>query len=49
MQIVQQVRPVAESGAIAEDMMVQVWGERKGDRIVADVLVFGPLAGGTFE
>lgn len=48
-QIVQQVRPAADSGAIAEDMVVQVWGERRGERIVADVLVFGPLAGGALE
>ena len=47
--IIQEIRPVTDSGAIEEQMEVQVWGERRGDRIVADVLVFGLLAGGAFE
>jgi hypothetical protein len=26
-----------------------VWGERRGDRVVAEIVVFGPLAGGAFQ
>ena len=47
--IVQEVRPVTDSSQIEVQMEVQVWGERRGDRIVAEVLVFVPLAGGIFE
>lgn len=47
--IVQQIHPVTDSGQIEEKMEVQVWGERRGDRIVAEAVVFGPLAGGAFE
>jgi hypothetical protein len=47
--IVQEVRPVADGSQIAAQMEVQVWGERRGDRIVAEVVVFGPLAGGVFD
>ena len=47
--IMQEVRPVTDSSEIEEQMEVQVWGERRGDRIVATFVVFGPLAGGTFE
>lgn len=47
--IVQDVRPVADSGQIKPQMELQVWGERRGERIVADVVVFGPLAGGALQ
>ena len=47
--IMQEVRPVNDSGQIEAKMEVQVWGERRGDRIIATVVVFGPLAGGAFE
>lgn len=47
--ILQEIRPVTDSGQIEEKMEVQMWGERSGDRIVANVVVFGPLAGGAFE
>jgi hypothetical protein len=47
--IVQEIRPVKDSSQIEVQMEVQVWGERRGDRIVAGVLVFGPLGGGAFE
>ncbi|MCP4362362.1 MAG: hypothetical protein GY796_30520 [Chloroflexi bacterium] len=47
--IMQEIRPVADSSQIETQMEVQVWGERRGGRIVADIVVFGPLAGGAFE
>ncbi len=47
--IMQEIRPVTDSSQIETQMEVQVWGERRGDRIIADVVVFGPLAGGAFE
>ena len=47
--IVQEVQPVTDASQIEAQMEIQIWGERRGDRIVADVLVFGPLAGGAFE
>lgn len=47
--IVQEVRPATDASQIEEQMEVQVWGERRGDRIVAEVLVFSPLGGGAFE
>lgn len=31
------------------NLELEVWGERRGDRIVATVLVYGPLGGGAFE
>lgn len=47
---IKQELSLAESGDdIKEQMEIQVWGERRGDRIIADVLVFGPLGGGSFE
>lgn len=45
----QELVPVSNSSEIKEQMEVQVWGQHRGDRIVADVLVFGPLAGGAFD
>ncbi|MDJ0755422.1 MAG: hypothetical protein QNJ45_17995 [Ardenticatenaceae bacterium] len=47
--IQQQVRPANSADDIAEKMEMQVWGERRGDRIVATTIVFGPLAGGMFQ
>ncbi len=47
--ITQAVRPATDASQIETQMEVQVWGERRGDRIVADVLVFSPLGGGMFE
>lgn len=47
--ITQAVRPATDASQIETQMEVQVWGERRGDRIVADVLVFSPLGGGAFE
>jgi hypothetical protein len=47
--IVQEVQPVADSGEIQSQMELQVWGRRRGERIVADVVVFGPLAGGALQ
>jgi hypothetical protein len=47
--IVQELQPVTDAGQIEPQMEVQVWGERRGDRVVAEVLVFGPLGGGTIK
>ena len=47
--ITQEVRPVATTEELEPQMEVQVWGQRRGDRIVAEVVVFGPLGGGAFE
>ncbi|MCA9921354.1 MAG: hypothetical protein KC421_03225 [Anaerolineales bacterium] len=48
-EIVQQVRQIDSLDDLPDNAEIEVWGERSGDRIVADVLVFGPLAGGAFE
>ncbi|MEM7116002.1 MAG: hypothetical protein AAF614_26410 [Chloroflexota bacterium] len=47
--IEQQVRQVDSSDDIDVNSEVEVWGEKRGDRIVAEVLVFGPLGGGAFD
>ncbi len=47
--ITQEIRAVSSNDEIKKDMEIQVWGTQSGDRIVADVIVFGPLAGGQFE
>ncbi len=47
--ITQEIRPITDSSQIETQMEIQVWGERRGDRIVADIVVFGSLAGGAFE
>ena len=47
--IMQEIRPVTDSSQIQEQMEVEVWGERRGDRIVAEVVIFGPLGGTAFE
>lgn len=41
----QVVRPADSADAIEPQMEMQVWGERRGDRIIATVVVFGPLPG----
>ena len=48
-EIVQQVRPVESSDEITGNLELEIWGERRGDRIVATVIVYGPLGGGAFE
>jgi hypothetical protein len=48
-EIVQAIRQVESADEIGENTEIEVWGEQRGDRIFADVLVFGPLAGGAFE
>jgi len=47
--IMQEIRPVTDSNELQEKMEAEVWGRRSGDRITAEVVVFGPLAGGAFE
>ena len=48
-EVVQAVRQVDSPEAISGNLELEVWGERRGDRIVATVLVYGPLGGGAFE
>ena len=48
-EIVQAVNQVETGDEIGENMELQVWGERSGDRVIATIVVFGPLAGGAFE
>ena len=44
-EVQQVVRPANSADAIEPQMEVQVWGERRGDRIDASVVVFGPVPG----
>lgn len=44
-EVQQVVRPAGSADAIEPQMEMQVWGERRGDRIVATVVVFGPVPG----
>jgi hypothetical protein len=44
-QLQQVVRQVTSADEIQPQMEVQIWGEQRGDRIVAAVVVFGPLPG----
>jgi hypothetical protein len=46
---VQAVRQVETADEIGENMEMQVWGERSGDRVIASIVVYGPLAGGAFD
>lgn len=48
-EIVQQVRQIDSLEDVPDNAEIEVWGERSGDRIVAEVLVFGPLGGGAFK
>lgn len=48
-EIVQAVRQVNSSDDVTGNLELEIWGERRGDRIVATVLVYGPLGGGAFE
>jgi hypothetical protein len=48
-EIVQAVRQVETADEIGENMEMQVWGERSGDRVIASIVVYGPLAGGAFD
>lgn len=41
----QVVRPAGSADAIEPQMEMQVWGERRGDRVIATVVVFGPVPG----
>lgn len=47
--IVQEIRRAIDPAEIEPQMEVQVWGQRRGDRVVAEVIVFGPLGGGAFQ
>ena len=48
-QIQQVIRQVDSADDIGENTEIEVWGERRGDRVFATTVVFGPLAGGAFE
>ncbi len=48
-EVVQQVRLVDSADDVTGNLELEIWGERRGDRIVAAVLVYGPLGGGAFE
>ena len=48
-EVVQAVRQVDSAEDISGNLELEIWGERRGDRIVATVLVYGPLGGGAFE
>lgn len=48
-ELVQAVRQVDSTEGITGNLELEIWGERRGDRIVATVLVYGPLGGGAFE
>lgn len=41
----QVVRPAGSADDIAPQMEMVVWGEQRGDRIIATVVVFAPLSG----
>ena len=45
-EVVQAVRRVETADEIGENMELQVWGERSGDRVIATVVVYGSLDGG---
>jgi hypothetical protein len=42
----QVVRPAGSADEIESQMEMSVWGERRGDRVIAAVVVFGPMPGG---
>jgi hypothetical protein len=44
-EVVQAVREVETADEIGENMELQVWGERSGDRVIATVVVYGSLGG----
>ena len=48
-EIVQKVQQVETADEIGENMELQVWGERRGDRVIATVVVYGLLGGRAFE
>ena len=40
---------VETADEIGENMELQVWGERSGGRVIAAIVVYGPLGGGAFD
>ncbi len=44
-EVQQVVRPAGSADTIEPQMEMAVWGERRGDRVIADVVVFGPIPG----
>ena len=48
-EVVQQLRLVNSPDDVTGSLEIEVWGEQRGDRIVATVLVYGSLGGGAFE
>lgn len=48
-EVVQAVRQVGSNDDVTGSLEIEVWGEKRGDRIIATMLVYGPLGGGAFE
>lgn len=48
-EIQQQVKQVDSAEDIGQNTEIEVWGERRGDRVFAATVVFGAIAGGAFE
>lgn len=48
-EVIQTVRQVDSPEEVNGSLEIEVWGEKRGDRIIASILVFGPLGGGAFE
>jgi len=48
-EIQQQVKRVDSAEDIGQNTEIEVWGDRRGDRLFATTVVFGPIAGGAFE
>lgn len=48
-EVVQAVRQVDSNEGVTGSLEIEVWGEKRGDRIIASLVVFGPLGGGAFE
>lgn len=48
-EVVQAVRQVDSNDDVTGSLEIEVWGEKRGDRIIATMLVYGPLGGGAFE
>jgi len=48
-EIQQQVKRVDSAEDIGQNTEIEVWGDRRGDRLFATTVVFGPIAGGAFD
>ena len=48
-EVVQVVRQVDSNEDVKGSVEIEVWGEKRGDRIIATILVYGSLGGGAFD